>query len=43
MNEAVSMGAIAMLASMGLIVVIALVAAGLLSFFEKRIDHGDEH
>ncbi len=43
MNEAVAVGGWAMIASMGLIVVIALLAAGLLSYLDPPIDHGDDH
>lgn len=43
MNEAVMVGGLAMMASMGLIVVIALAASALLGFLDPRIDHGDEH
>ncbi|TVZ37535.1 hypothetical protein P886_1876 [Alteromonadaceae bacterium 2753L.S.0a.02] len=41
MNDAVVIGGLAMFASTGFIVVVALTAAALLGFFEKRIDHGE--
>ncbi|WP_281385443.1 hypothetical protein [Teredinibacter franksiae] len=43
MNEVVMVGGYAMLGSMGLIVVIALVAAGILGYLDPRIEHGDGH
>lgn len=39
MNEAVAVGAIAMLGSTALIVVIALSAAAILAYCEKRVGH----
>jgi len=43
MNDAVMVGGIAMLGSMGLIVVIALAAAAILGYLDPRIDHGEDH
>ncbi|WP_268871336.1 hypothetical protein [Teredinibacter purpureus] len=43
MNSAVMVSGLAMFGSMGLIVVIALVASGLLAFFENKMDHSNDH
>lgn len=42
MNEAVMIGGLALIASMGLIVVIALAASALLGYLDPRIEHGDD-
>lgn len=42
MNEAVMVGGLALLGSMGFIVIIALVASALLGFFDQHIHHGEE-
>lgn len=42
MNEAVMVGGFALLGSMSLIVIIAVVASALLGFLDPRIHHSDE-
>ncbi|WNO08824.1 hypothetical protein [Teredinibacter sp. KSP-S5-2] len=43
MNDAVFFGGIALLSSMGAIVVVAALAGVLLKVLDSHIDHGEEH
>ncbi|WP_018275623.1 hypothetical protein WKI13_19210 [Teredinibacter turnerae] len=43
MNEAVTVGGLAMFASTALIIVLGLSAAGILTFCEKRAGHLGDH